>query len=580
MKPAIVILSAEAMPLAQRLKDITDGQIHAPASVMGADRHFQFAVAHLATIFQQGRSIVAACASGIVVRALAPHLESKHSDPPVVVVSEDGKSVIPLLGGHHGANELALKLAKELHAHAAITTASDIRLNVALDVAPEGFVLANSEAAKSATSRMLKGEKLSVKGDAKWLAAHASSEGTVPVAVTTHKPTPGTLTFHPRSLVIGVGCERGTDPAEVSELVRATLETHSLAVDAVAYIATIDLKEDETAINALGHVRFFTTKELNAESHRIQKPSEIVRAEVGTPSVAEAAALAGAGPDSVLIVPKTKSERATCAIAQAPGPITEPFGRPRGVVHVIGLGPGTPDMRSPEATSKLSLSNVWVGYELYIDLAMDVYSGQMIYKFPLGAEEQRVIHAINQAKQGKRVALICSGDAGIYAMAALVYERLAIESARIGVDVVPGISAFQAAAARAGAVIGHDFCCISLSDLLTPWETIEKRLQAAAFGDFVVALYNPRSLKRKDQLPRAIEILEAHRKDTTPVIIASNLGRPDEKIKVVALGNFNPEDVDMLTVVLIGSSQSQLLKRGDGKTYAFTPRGYEKKREA
>ncbi len=578
MKPVIVILSEQALPLALRIRDAVDGQIHAPASVVGADRHFQFAVPHIATVFQQGRTIIAACASGIVVRALAPHIESKHTDPAVVVVSEDGKSVIPLLGGHHGANELALKLAKELKAHAAITTASDLKLNVALDVAPEGFVIANSEAAKSATSRMLKGEKLAVEGDAKWLAAHASQNGTVPVAVTTHKPHPGTLTFHPRSLVIGVGCERGTDPAELAELVRTTLEQNDLAKEAVAYIATIDLKEDESAINALGHVRLFTTKELNAESHRVMKPSEVVRAEVGTPSVAEAAALAGAGADAVLIVTKTKSARATCAVAQAPEPITTPRGRARGVLHVIGLGPGTPDMRSPEATAKLSLSSDWVGYELYLDLAMDVYSGQMLYKFPLGAEEQRVVHAIELAKQGKRVALICSGDAGIYAMAALVYERLAIEPARIVVDVVPGISAFQAAAARAGALIGHDFCCVSLSDLLTPWETIEKRLKAAAYGDFVVALYNPRSLKRKDQLPRAIEIFEMHRRGTTPVIIATNLGRPDERIKVVALGDFDPNDVDMLTVVIVGSTQSQMLRRGDGKTYAFTPRGYEKKR--
>jgi cobalt-precorrin 5A hydrolase/precorrin-3B C17-methyltransferase len=191
-----------------------------------------------------------------------------------------------------------------------------------------------------------------------------------------------------------------------------------------------------------------------------------------------------------------------------------------------------------------------------------------------------VRHAIGLASEGKDVALICSGDAGIYAMAALVYEVLDLEPQRIAVDIIPGISAFQAAAARAGALIGHDFCCISLSDLLTPWDVIENRLRAAAQGDFVVAFYNPRSLRRTSQLARAIELLTPHRTPSTPVVIASNLGRPDEMVRIVSLKDFNPEDVDMLTLVMVGSSQSQSITRGDGRTYAYTPRGYARKRMA
>jgi cobalt-precorrin 5A hydrolase/precorrin-3B C17-methyltransferase len=220
----------------------------------------------------------------------------------------------------------------------------------------------------------------------------------------------------------------------------------------------------------------------------------------------------------------------------------------------------------------------WVGYDLYLDLAQDLKGEQQEHRFPLGAEERRVRHAIALAKQGRQVALICSGDPGIYAMAALAYELLDLTPERIAVEVLPGISAFQAAAARAGAMIGHDFCCISLSDLLTPWEVIEKRLAAAAKGDFVTAFYNPRSLRRRDQLERAIAILKPHRSADTPVIIASNLGRADERVRIVPLKDFDPEVVDMLTLVMVGSSQSKSFRRGDGQMHAYTPRGYAKKR--
>ena len=281
-----------------------------------------------------------------------------------------------------------------------------------------------------------------------------------------------------------------------------------------------------------------------------------------------------------LLVEKSVLNRTTCAIAQAPDPITELPGTPQGRLFVVGLGPGTPDWRSPAASAALEAATDWVGYGLYLDLAEDLLSRQTEHRFPLGGEEDRVRHAIELAAEGKDVALICSGDAGIYAMAALVFEVLDLEPRRIAVDVIPGISAFQAAAAKAGALIGHDFCCISLSDLLTPWEVIETRLRAAAEGDFVVSFYNPRSLKRTTQLSRAIELLSPFRTPQTPVVIASNLGRPDETVRIVPLKDFRPEDVDMLTLVLVGSSQSQTIARGDGKDYAYTPRGYAKKRLA
>jgi cobalt-precorrin 5A hydrolase/precorrin-3B C17-methyltransferase len=202
-----------------------------------------------------------------------------------------------------------------------------------------------------------------------------------------------------------------------------------------------------------------------------------------------------------------------------------------------------------------------------------------LHSFVLGEEESRVRHAIFLAKQGRRVCLVCSGDPGIYAMACLVFEVVETDpSCRVAIDVIPGVSAFQTASARAGGIIGHDFCCVSLSDLLTPWEFIKRRLCAAAEADFVVALYNPRSSQRREHLKEAIKILRSHRPAETPVVVASNLGRDGERVNVVTLAAFDDSSIDMMTVVVVGSSQSRRFTRGDGAPLAFTPRGYARNR--
>jgi cobalt-precorrin 5A hydrolase / precorrin-3B C17-methyltransferase len=576
--PAIVVLGPTALPLARKLRGPLFAEIHGPEGLEGCNVIYAKATDHLAELFRAGRPIIGICASGILIRAIGALAIDKQSEPPVIAVSEGGAAVVPLLGGHHGANELAQRIASITSGHAAITTASDVVLGVSLDEVPEGYALADPTLVKQATARLLRGERLLfIEGQAPWLNTIASPEGTIPVAVSIRVPQEGAITYHPKTLAVGIGCERGASIQEVQQLVSETLEQFLISPAAIGCFASIDLKEDEAAIAAFGDVRFFSTKELNAQSGRIAKPSEIVRAEVGTPSVAEAAALAAAGPDAQLIVTKQKSKRATVAIAEAPAPILAAAGRTRGCVHVVGLGPGTPSLRSPLATSALAGTTDWVGYTLYLDLAKDQHTDQRLHEFPLGGEEDRCRHAIKLAKEGKQVALICSGDAAIYAMAALVYELIDREPCRVGVEVHPGISAFQLASARAGALIGHDFCCISLSDLLTPWEAIERRVKSAAEGDFVIAFYNPRSLKRVDQIIRAFEFLKPHRHPDTPVILASNLGRPEENVRVLNFSEFDPQDVDMLTVVLVGSSQSRVLKRGDGKAYAYTPRGYAKK---
>jgi cobalt-precorrin 5A hydrolase/precorrin-3B C17-methyltransferase len=244
-------------------------------------------------------------------------------------------------------------------------------------------------------------------------------------------------------------------------------------------------------------------------------------------------------------------------------------------------------LRTPASLAALRRATDWVGYELYLDLIAALRQGRREHRFALGDERLRVRHAIELAGEGRDVALVCSGDPGIYAMASLVCEMLDPASnenltepqRRIAVSIVPGISAFQAAAARVGGFIGHDFCAISLSDLLTPWHVIEKRVRAAAEGDFVIAFYNPRSKKRSDHLGQAMAILKLHRLPSTPVVVARNLGREREQVVTVPLAEFSPDEVDMLSLVLVGARSSRSFLRGDATTIAYTPRGYASKRE-
>ncbi len=293
VKPAIFILGISALPLAQKLKAELNGEIHTPDCVAGGDVSYAKATTHLAQLFQQGQTIIGLCASGILIRAIAHHISDKRTEPPVIAVAEDGSSIVPLLGGHHGANALATQIAKITEGNAAITTASDVRLGSAFDEPREGYTLANPEDMKSATATKLAG-------------------GDVRVETTEYivRGGPNHIVYHPHTLTIGVGCERGTSPQEVSELVENTLKAHNLSIQSVAGFASIDLKEDEPAIAALCNVRFFSAEQLNAFAPKLKTPSNYVMAEVGTPGVAEAAALAAAGPDAELIVAKTKSNRA------------------------------------------------------------------------------------------------------------------------------------------------------------------------------------------------------------------------------------------------------------------------------
>lgn len=251
---------------------------------------------------------------------------------------------------------------------------------------------------------------------------------------------------------------------------------------------------------------------------------------------------------------------------------------------IIGTGPGDLAYLPPAASQAIAQASDLVAYGLYIDLLGELAADKLRHDRSLGQEIDRARLALNLAADNKTTALLSSGDAGVFAMATLVFELLDKEGELpensawqdIDIHVVPGISAMQTCASRVGAPLGHDFCAISLSDLLTPWETIETRIKAAALGDFVVAFYNPVSKKRDWQLDKARELLLEKRPGGTPVILGRNLSREDEQVSITTLAELDSTQVDMLTLVLIGNSESRHLKTAH-QDWVYTPRGYSKK---
>ena len=629
---AVFCLGVSAFPVAKKIATFLDAELHGKTGrVSQADVFFSDAMEHLSKLFQDGIPIVGVCASAVLIRGVAKSISDKKTEPALVAVAEDGSAVVPLLGGHHGANDMARKISELLGVDPAITTSGDIRFGIALDEPPEGFVLANPEDVKEFSVSMLAGESLMISSDENhssldyvrgnktigsdhkqvfynWLKVSNlpfSAFENLQISLTS-KAVSGNkehLVYHPKTIVVGVGCERGTDPEELISLVRNTLKKNMIAPESVAVVVSIDLKSDEPAIHALTEkladkpgesspARFFDAAVLEEQTPKLRNPSKAVFKEVGCHGVAEGAALAAAGKSGKLVIPKIKSKHATCAVAESAELIDpQKTGKSQGTLFIVGTGPGSPKWRLPEAQEMLKNSSDWVGYGLYLDLIADLNKNRFgkekhrLHRFELGQEEKRVRHALNLAAQGKIVALISSGDPGIYAMATLVFEMLErtdtesekhSEWRRIRVVSTPGISAMQAAGAIAGAPLGHDFCSISLSDLLTPWDTIKSRIIAAAKSDFVIAFYNPVSSKRINQLSEAHEILLKHRSPDTPVILAHNLGRSGERVNVVTLACMEPSEVNMLTVVIVGSSQSKKIQLPNGVVRVYTPRGYQK----
>ena len=537
--------------------------------------------------------IVSFLAVGATVRLLAPLLEHKSTDPAVVCVDEARRFAVAVLGGHRGANRLAERLAEVLGCAPVVTTASDGAGAAALDSygADLGFTVHDPAALAPVGAAVLSGEPVALEGADGWplpalppnvralpsspeAAADADGRFTAGILVTdAADPTcachrggwpGGRVVYRPPSLVVGVGSARGVGAAEVGELIDTALADAGLAPASVRCVATVDLKADEEGILEAAEERGWEVVTFPAEAlaeEDVPNPSETVRAAVGTPSVAEAAALRAArafGRGARLAAPKRRSAAATAAVARL---------LPKGRLSIVGLGPGARDLLTPRAHEALRRSSVVVGLDQYIDRIRDLLRpGTTIIASGLGREEERARTAVAEAAAGRAVALVGSGDAGVYAMAGPALEFAGDD---IEVEGVPGITAALAASALLGAPLGHDHAYISLSDLHTPWEVIERRVRAAAEGDLAVCLYNPRSRTRDRQLPAALAILAGHRPPDTPVGLVRNASRPDESVTLTTLAEVDPQEVDMLTVVLVGSSRSRVVA---GRF--VTPRGY------
>ena len=243
-----------------------------------------------------------------------------------------------------------------------------------------------------------------------------------------------------------------------------------------------------------------------------------------------------------------------------------------GQIAVVGMGPGRESMMTNQALQALDEADVIVGYTVYLDLLGDRFEGKEFLSTPMKQEAERCRLAFAEAVKGKRVAMVCSGDAGIYGMASLMFEikeELGEEAADVELEVIPGITAASSGAAVLGAPLNHDFCVISLSDLLTPWELIEKRLRAAAEGDFAIAIYNPSSKKRHDYLQKACDILLESVDGSRACGYVRSIGRDGEEYHTCTLAELRDTAVDMFTTVFIGNSQSRVV---DGRL--ITPRGY------
>jgi len=242
-------------------------------------------------------------------------------------------------------------------------------------------------------------------------------------------------------------------------------------------------------------------------------------------------------------------------------------------IYIVGMGPGKEEMMTLEAIHALEDSDVIIGYPVYLELLGERFRGKEMKSTPMRKEVERCRMCYEEAKKGKKVSLICSGDAGIYGMASLMYELL-VEYPDAELVVIPGITAASSGAAELGAPLNHDFCVISLSDLLTPWERIEKRLVAAAEGDFAIAIYNPSSHKRADYLKRACDILLSHIEPERACGYVENIGRDGTKVVTCTLRKLREKQVNMFTTVFVGNSGTEIR---NGKL--VTKRGYQLERD-
>jgi cobalt-precorrin 5A hydrolase/precorrin-3B C17-methyltransferase len=548
---AIVVLGMGAIDTARRIQARYPGSlVHGLASRVQGDVAFTELGAHLRELYARNTPIVALCAAGIVIRCLASALADKSAEPPVLAVAEDGSAVVPLLGGLGGVNVMAREIAAVLDVAPAITTSGELRFGTCLLNPPTGYVLADIEHGKRFVSDLLAGATTRVEGHAPWLDAAdlpRAADAGLAIRITPHtSEVAGELMIHPRCVVVYVTALSSEE--SVVERVRQALREHRLAPMSLAAL--------------LAPLSMMASAPLADAAQALDVPLRFGTLPAGFQTL--------------------ESRDDGIVIALAPQPVDpSTLGQARGTLTVIGLGPGSADLMVPAAKQALTQADDVLGYETYVRMAGPFAPHQVLHCTDNREEMQRARHAFELATTGRHVVVVSSGDPGVFAMAAAVLE--ALDEARdnvlwnaVELQVVPGVSAALATAARAGAPLGHDFCMLSLSDNLKPWTVIETRLRHAAQADLVMAFYNPVSRARPWQLDRALDIVREHRSGATLVVLGRNIGRPGETLTTTTLDKLHSSQVDMRTMVIVGSSTTRSFPRTDGQgDWVYTPRWYE-----
>jgi len=548
---AIVVLGMGAIDTARRIQARYPGSlVHGLASRVQGDVAFTELGAHLRELYARNTPIVALCAAGIVIRCLASALADKSAEPPVLAVAEDGSAVVPLLGGLGGVNVMAREIAEALDVAPAITTSGELRFGTCLLNPPAGYVLADIEHGKRFVSDLLAGATTRVEGHAPWLDAAdlpRAADAGLAIRITPHtSEVAGELMIHPRCVVVYVTALSSEE--SVVERVRQALREHRLAPMSLAAL--------------LAPLSMMASAPLADAAQALDVPLRFGTLPAGFQTL--------------------ESRDDGIVIALAPQPVDpSTLGQARGTLTVIGLGPGSADLMVPAAKQALTQADDVLGYETYVRMAGPFAPHQVLHCTDNREEMQRARHAFELATTGRHVVVVSSGDPGVFAMAAAVLE--ALDEARdnvlwnaVELQVVPGVSAALATAARAGAPLGHDFCMLSLSDNLKPWTVIETRLRHAAQADLVMAFYNPVSRARPWQLDRALDIVREHRSGATLVVLGRNIGRPGETLTTTTLDKLHSSQVDMRTMVIVGSSTTRSFPRTDGQgDWVYTPRWYE-----
>ncbi len=569
--------------------------------------------------FRSANALVFVGAAGIAARAVAPFLAGKAKDPAVVVVDDNARFAVSLLSGHlGGANDLAKRIAGILGATPVVTTATDGAGVFAVDdwARRAGLIITNPERIQAVSSKLLSGTPVllrsafPVDGALPPGVFPADEDDAPDIVIALARPRkaeqPAALHLAPRIAALGVGCRRGTPQEAVEEAFQKFCDATGIPPEAFALAASIDRKKDEPGLLAFCKAHALPFATFPAETLAALPPPEdgehftaspFVAAATGVDNVCERAAVA-VSEAGALVARKMIFPGVTLAAAaqnnfklhfanslqsaslqtnthfENPAAAREPVvGRLRALkkekkIAVVGIGPGDEGGMTGRAIAAMAEADVLCGYDGYIALVRPLFPEKPVIATGMTREVERCTAALRAASEGKSVAVVCSGDAGVYGMAGLVYE-LSAAFPPLDIEVVPGVSAAMSGAAMLGAPLMHDFAVVSLSDLLTPWETIARRLRAAAAADFVLCLYNPASRRRAGHLARACDILLEIRPPDAVCGWARNIGRDGGSCGILTLAELRNREADMFTTVFVGAASTFAL---NGKM--ITPRGY------